>query len=93
MKREDVFRLGEGELLSLRGGRRMVVSCRAGALWLTQYGDPDDHLMAVGETFAISRRGLVVISALADSELTIGQGEAGTVSAALSQDYRYTTSK
>jgi hypothetical protein len=80
MKREDVFRLGEGELLSLRNGRRMVVSCRAGTLWLTQQGDPADHLMAAGETFAINRRGLVVISALKDSELAVGQGVAEQLS-------------
>jgi hypothetical protein len=36
--------------------------------------------MAAGETFAINRRGLVVISALKDSELAVGQGVAEQLS-------------
>jgi hypothetical protein len=68
MKSEETHRLCRDELARLDGevaGR--VISCRKGVLWLTQTGNPGDHLVRAGESFPIDRRGLVLISALMDS--------------------------
>jgi hypothetical protein len=44
-----------------------VISCREGVLWLTQTGNPGDHLIRAGESFSIGHHGVAVISALEDS--------------------------
>ena len=54
MKSEETLRLCRNELIRLDGdaaGR--VVSCRKGILWLTQTGNPGDHLIRASEAFAI----------------------------------------
>jgi hypothetical protein len=44
-----------------------VIVCREGVLWLTQTGNPGDHLIRAGGAFSIDHRGTVLISALEDS--------------------------
>jgi len=72
MKTEEAHRLCRDELIRLDGddtGR--IVSCRNGVLWLTQTGNPGDHLIRAGEAFAIDRPGVVLVSALEDSLYTV----------------------
>ncbi|MEN6466102.1 MAG: DUF2917 domain-containing protein [Syntrophaceae bacterium] len=85
MQSENIFHLRDGELFSIKGNcAGTVICCRAGVLWLTQQGDPADHLIRAGEDFAVSRRGLVLISALAESEVGIGTDQPGVISPACS---------
>jgi Protein of unknown function (DUF2917) len=75
MKSEVTLRLRRDELIRLDGdvaGR--VVSCRKGILWLTQTGNPGDHLIRAGEVFAIDRPGAVLISALEEALYTVSGG-------------------
>ena len=61
-------RLRRGEQIRLDGNAGgNVISCREGILWLTQTGNPGDHLVLAGETFRIAAPGRIVIGALADS--------------------------
>jgi len=53
------YGLCRDEMIRLDGdvaGR--VVSCRKGVLWLTQTGNPGDHLIRAGEAFSVDRPGL-----------------------------------
>ena len=53
------------ELLKLETGQpRKSVMCTAGTLWLTQQGDPDDHLLAVGQSFTPNHRGTILVQGL-----------------------------
>lgn len=80
MESANTFRLHDGELLGIRGNNSgKVISCRAGVLWLTQQGDTADHLIRAGEDFAVSRRGLVLITALAEAEFEVGAAAAGSL--------------
>jgi hypothetical protein len=75
MKSEETRRLCRDELIRLDGdvaGR--VISCRKGILWLTQTGNPGDHLIRTGEAFEIERPGVVLISALEESLYTVSGG-------------------
>ena len=75
MKTEEAHRLCRDELIRLDGddtGR--IVSCRNGVLWLTQTGNPGDHLIRAGEAFAIDRPGVVLVSALEESLCTVSGG-------------------
>jgi hypothetical protein len=68
-------RLSRDELIRLDGdvaGR--VVSCRKGILWVTQTGNPGDHLIRAGEDFSIDRPGMVLISALEESACAVSEG-------------------
>src|SRR5438552_17368071 len=57
--------LPEQALLSLQGDRRgTTVACRAGVVWITQEGDPQDHILSASKEFRIDRAGHVVIQAL-----------------------------
>jgi hypothetical protein len=76
MKSEETHRLCRDELTRLDGdvaGR--VISCSEWVLWLTQAGNPGDHLIRAGEAFAIDRCGLVLISALEDSVYALSGGK------------------
>lgn len=49
----------------------LVVRARSGALWITQERDWRDHLVAAGGCFVADRAGLLVVSALARSEVEL----------------------
>jgi hypothetical protein len=40
------------------------VMCTNGALWLTQQGDPVDHLLQAGQSFTLDQRGIVLVQGL-----------------------------
>lgn len=64
--------LGRNEMLSIRGDARgLSVSCQEGALWLTQPGDPEDHILEASDAFTVSRTGTVVVWARERSSLKI----------------------
>jgi hypothetical protein len=47
------------------------IRCVAGSLWITQDGDPKDHILAQGEIFCADRRGLLLAYAFERSRLTL----------------------
>jgi hypothetical protein len=49
----------------------LAVRARSGALWITQEGDHQDHLVAAGERFVADRHGSLVVSAFARSEVEL----------------------
>ena len=63
--------LGRGSMLRIEDGRDMVLIVRAGALWLTQPGDPRDRYLHTGDWFTISSRGLTLVSALRASSVSL----------------------
>jgi len=76
MESGKTHRLCRDELIRLEGdvaGR--VVSCRKGILWLTQTGNPGDHLIRAGEAFFIERGGVVLVSALEESACAVSGGK------------------
>lgn len=53
------------ELLKLEIDRPGAsVLCTAGTLWLTQPGDPHDHLLKAGQSFSLNQRGAVLVQGL-----------------------------
>ena len=71
------YRLGRNERIRLDGGTTgIAISCREGALWITQTGTPGDHLLRAGDGFSSDRPGRIVIGALEDSVCTVATPEA-----------------
>lgn len=57
----DLFPASDGLTIDLRDGR----------VWVTQAGDPEDHVLHAGESFRTRKRGLVVVQALESSRLHV----------------------
>ena len=62
--------LKKKELMAIKkNARGMSVSCMDGAVWLTQSGDLNDHLILPGMSFTVSCKGKVVMFALSSATL------------------------
>jgi hypothetical protein len=63
------------EVVGFRPGTKArEVLCQAGLCWVTQEGDPEDHVLRAGETLHLHPRGKVVVFGLEESEVTV-QGD------------------
>jgi hypothetical protein len=60
------------QMLSLRGARpRVAVNCNHGVLWITNSGDPYDHIIGAGRRFTPKRKGNLLIEAMRDAYVDI----------------------
>jgi len=48
-----------------------AVKCLEGAVWITQAGDPRDHILIAGDEFAVNRRGAVLVEAVRDARVRV----------------------
>jgi Protein of unknown function (DUF2917) len=51
------------EILDIRDGEGLLVTCVRGVLWITQSNDTDDIVVSAGESFVLDRPGLAIVSA------------------------------
>jgi hypothetical protein len=64
--------LAEKPLLKLAGDHRGErVTCLNGVAWITQSGNPDDIFVCAGESFSITRKGLLLIEGLVETRVKI----------------------
>lgn len=64
--------LKKKELVAIeRDARGLTVSCLDGAIWLTQNGDLNDHLILPSMSFTVSCKGKVVMVALNSATLNV----------------------
>ena len=52
------------EILPIEDGAGIEVKCLRGNLWITQPGDPEDHVIGGGESLVLDRPGLALATAL-----------------------------
>ena len=69
-----VIQLQDGELLPLAGVRLVVES---GRVWLTQAGDPVDHVVGCGESVAIAAGARALVGAEGPVRLALAPQRAG----------------
>ncbi|NMG76222.1 DUF2917 domain-containing protein [Aromatoleum diolicum] len=55
--------IARSEIAHIRNGRGALLRVQYGAVWLTQYGSPDDVVLGAGASFRIHRDGLTLVSA------------------------------
>ena len=67
------MKLAKGGVTPLAPGA--VISVDRGLLWLTQYPDRNDHLLAAGQTLRLDRRGAALASALRESDFAVVPAE------------------
>jgi hypothetical protein len=63
--------LPHGGLVLIENGRGMLVEAWDGELWITQASDPRDYFVGPGASFRLEREGLVLVSALQPSRITL----------------------
>jgi hypothetical protein len=64
--------LPENETMSIElVPENLRIVCRSGRIWLTQSGDSRDFLLRAGESFTASRRGQLVLWALAEARVEV----------------------
>jgi hypothetical protein len=54
--------------------RPVAVTCVEGELLVTMEGDPEDHVLAAGETLVAARRGRLAVAALGPSRVRFQAG-------------------
>lgn len=55
--------LASGDLVNLDNARGTTVRVGRGQVWLTQYGDPVDHVLDAGDSWAVERNGRTILQA------------------------------
>ncbi|WP_437874941.1 drug/metabolite exporter YedA [Sorangium sp. So ce513] len=75
--------LGKGSLWThrLRGGP-VLLSCTAGAVWITREGAPDDVVLEAGASYGGEGRGLLVVEALEPAQLVVASDGSGRAAGA-----------
>ncbi|MBX3652322.1 MAG: DUF2917 domain-containing protein [Burkholderiales bacterium] len=58
--------MAAGDTRSVMAGRGTVVRCLSGLIWVTQEGDPLDHMVPAGARYCSGGAGLIVASAIKD---------------------------
>ena len=59
-----VLTLEAGQVLSLDDAAGTRISSRRGVVWVTQEGEPLDHIVGPGEALVVARGGRTVVQAL-----------------------------
>jgi hypothetical protein len=70
---QSTIELAQGKLVSLADAEGSTVAVLWGKVWLTQDGDRRDYDLSAGDSFTINGDGLILVSALENSALTILQ--------------------
>jgi Protein of unknown function (DUF2917) len=74
--------LAKGELLPLRNGLGKGIAVFDGDVWITQEADPQDHVLAAGESFVFDKGGHTVAQALSDARVLVFDVDARPFAAA-----------
>lgn len=45
----------------------MHLKCLSGMVWITQPGDPEDHILQANESLKITKKGMTVVQALPEA--------------------------
>ena len=56
--------LEPGQVVTLDDARGATIRARYGALWVTEEGNPADHIVRPGETHVVGRGGRTVVQAM-----------------------------
>jgi hypothetical protein len=66
------LRLRRRELVRARTRwRALTLTCLEGLVWVTQAGDPEDHMLSKGQVLTVARQGCVLVEAMRDARLRV----------------------
>ena len=71
--------LDRDQLVAVRDGKGVRVSCLSGALWITQEQSTSDVVLEAGDSFVIDQPGLTLVMALRPSNLRVCEPRASAL--------------
>ena len=74
---QDELCIKRRQILNVRGGIGHVIACHSGSIWVTQEGDLRDIILGAGESFALERKGPVLVQALEQSAISFERSTPG----------------
>jgi Protein of unknown function (DUF2917) len=69
-----VLALEAGQVVTLDDAEGLRILARGGTVWVTEEGDPKDHIVRPGDTLTVARPGRTVIQALQAAWISISEG-------------------
>ena len=66
-----VLSLECGEVITLDDAEGVRIQARKGVVWVTEDGEPKDHIVQPGETLVVNHAGRTVVQALAPAWLSL----------------------
>ena len=82
------IRLERGGFVRIQGGSGTQVRVDSGEVWITQEGDPRDHLVPAGGRFIVASNRLTLVSALGGSNLEMRTPRKRSYAARLARAWR-----
>jgi hypothetical protein len=64
---QEVLCMESGQSIRFDGKSGRTFSCLAGNVWITHDGDPKDVIVETGQSYDVTRRERMIVSALRDS--------------------------
>ncbi len=68
---DAIVRLNPDNNFQMRDARGACVHVHWGDLWITQEGDLKDHIVKTGESFAISKSGMTLLTPLSETGVSV----------------------
>lgn len=75
------MQLDRHRLSALRDHPPLLVTCLRGALWITQVGQPEDHVLEAGQSLRLPANAHTVLRALAPSQVEVQREAPGPLRA------------
>lgn len=66
-----VLALQRGEVITLDDARGVRILSRTGTVWVTEEGNPRDHILGPGECLVVGKTGRTVVQALQASSVAL----------------------
>lgn len=67
--------LDAGQVLTLDDAEGLRILARRRTVWVTEEGNPDDHIVSPGETLIVARPGRTLIQALDCAWISLAEGD------------------
>ena len=69
-----VLALAAGQVLSLDDVAGLRILARSGTVWVTEEGNPSDHIIGPGDTLVVAHPGRTVVQAIDSAWITLADG-------------------
>ena len=70
-----VLALAAGQILTLDDAEGLRILARSGTVWVTEEGNPDDHIVGPGDTLIVAHPGRTLVQAIDSAWISLAEGD------------------
>jgi hypothetical protein len=70
-----VLALAAGQILTLDDAEGLRILARSGTVWVTEEGNPDDHIVGPGDTLIVAHPGRTLVQAIDPAWISLAEGD------------------